>query len=127
MANIGIEDIAIYSIIKCFYFMLTSCSPVQNLSDPSLPYTGRIFAVGRLNSSTIKDTSKDDGACSSVFGADCLSEIRDSIQHAASSHSGTPADSADSFECTKIFNTLTFGTTNGSKCGPSLFTETFAT
>jgi hypothetical protein len=107
--------------------ILTSCRPLQNLSDPSIPYTGCVITITELNSSRVKDTSKDTGNCSTVFGGDCLEEIRNSIQGAASSYSGTPAGSASNFECSNIFDILTFAQNKDSKCSANLFTETIAT
>jgi hypothetical protein len=96
---------------------------VQNLSDPSTLYTGCVIAIAQLNSAIAKDTSKDNGNCSVVFGDDCLAEIRNSIQDAASSYSETPAGSANSFECSNIFDGITFAQNSSSKCSANLFAE----
>jgi len=61
-------------------------NPVQNLSDPSIPYTGCIFVP--LDVKFSSKAMQDDGTCSSVFSADCLKEIHDTIASAAAGLSG---------------------------------------
>jgi hypothetical protein len=99
--------------------------PLLNLLDPSIPYTGCVIAVSGLNLSLVKDTSKDDGTCSSVFGAACLSEIRATIYNVASSYSGTPAGSADGFDCNQLLNEVSLN--SSSSCNPYLFNEYIGT
>jgi hypothetical protein len=121
LANPWVENIVSSSSVLELLISDTISRPLLNLSDPSTPYTGCVIAISGLNPSLVKGTSKDDGTCSSVFTADCLTEIRSTIYNVASAYSGTPAGSAEHLNCNSLLSAVSLNST--SKCDPHLITE----
>ena len=91
--------------------LTTSSSPIQNLSDPSLPYTSCVVIPNGVPISSSK-AQQDDGTCSSVFSADCLSELTAYINSTA--HSFTGIDQTNSSPCSELLENVSGS--SSSKC-----------
>jgi len=95
--------------------MLTSNPrPVQNLSDPSLPYTGCIMALLPPETGFPSAGEKDNGSCTSVLTPDCVNEILTNIQQSAQAIYLTTTGSAESYTCPQLMDTV--GDSKDSKC-----------
>jgi len=84
--------------------------PVQNLSDPKIPYTACSIAPTGIKYA--KNAQRDDGTCSSVFSSDCLKAIQDSMKSGAAAISGSSTSSTIE-PCSQLLNGLS---SKGGKC-----------
>ncbi|KAN0112634.1 hypothetical protein V8E51_005585 [Hyaloscypha variabilis] len=85
-------------------------SPLQNLSDPSLPFTGCAIGFEDPTSAGSKTAENDDGTCTSVLTPDCVQELIASVNATASSWSGTMSENIN---CLSLLPTYQ---TSSSKC-----------
>ncbi|KUJ06476.1 uncharacterized protein LY89DRAFT_769357 [Mollisia scopiformis] len=80
-----------------------STSPLQNLTDPSLPYQGCVVAL-QLSSTSLKTSVYDNGDCTAAFTAACVAEIIAKANSSSSSISGT-STSADT-QCSALLSQI---------------------
>lgn len=92
-------------------------SPLQNLSDPSLPYTGCILVpFGTLAS---KDAANDNGSCTSVLSNECLQEIISTVNGTAAGLSGSSRLAFS--DCSQLLGTIGTPTSKCANLWPAGF------
>jgi hypothetical protein len=82
------------------HFTKPTSSPVQDLTDPSLPYTACIIALA--NFPTNNNGAQDNGTCNTVFSSACYAEIISTVNRTASQWSNTATASSSSLACTGL-------------------------
>lgn len=96
--------------------LINRYSPVQNLSDPSLPYSGCVIVLSGFTPSD--GAANDSGNCSSVLSSACVKEIISGVNKTASLLSGISVASGDT--CSQLVTS--FATGSGSECENFSFT-----
>ncbi|CZR52856.1 uncharacterized protein PAC_02733 [Phialocephala subalpina] len=75
-------------------------SPIQNLEDPNIPYTGCVSSFN-LSPQAEANSIHDSGDCVATFGSACLAEILSAANSSAQANSGT-----SNYECGNVLSTI---------------------